>query len=392
MPEDAADSGPDADGGDDQRLAAVVAKPRSQIAIESLRDEGVYDDGRSVVEWTDETVAAPVTAPPRETPVREVVRQVGEPRLRTLDDHLRERGWTDAEIDAAPGSWAVLGSVVLVDMGDSPRPREVGEALLALHGEADTVLARHGISGAHREPSVEVVAGVGDTETVHTEHGTRYAMDLAEVMFSPGNKAERARMGDVVREGRGTRPSGRASGEAASDGERVLDMFAGIGYFTLPMARAGATVTAVERNPTAFRYLVENVRLNRVDERVHAYRADCREVVRAGLTDEKGREGDERDAERPVSQGFAAEARADRVVMGYYEAHEYLDSALAALAPGGVLHMHEATPDALVFDRPLDRLEAAAADAGRSVEILDTRRVKAYSEGVAHVVVDARIE
>ena len=355
---------------DDQQLAAVVAKPRSQVAIESLRAEGVYDDARSVTEWTADSVAVPVTAPPQETQFREIVRQVGERRLRTLDDHLRERGWTDEEIERAPGSWAVLGSVVLVDMGDSPRPAEVGEALLALHGEAETVLARHGISGDHREPSVEVIAGDGDTETVHTEHGTRYAMDLAEVMFSPGNKAERARMGNVVSEGRGTRPSGRASGETASDSERVLDMFAGIGYFTLPMARAGAHVTAVERNPTAFRFLVENVMLNDVGERVHPYRADCRDVV----------------------PGFAEEGRADRIVMGYYEAHEYLDSALDALAPGGVLHMHEATPDALVFDRPIERLEAAASEADRAVEVLDTRRVKEYSEGVAHVVVDARIQ
>jgi len=348
---------------DDQQLAAVVAKPRSQVAIESLRAEGVYDDARSVTEWTADRVAVPVTAPPQETQFREIVRQVGERRLRTLDDHLRERGWTDEEIERAPGSWAVLGSVVLVDIDDSPRPAEVGEALLALHGEAETVLARHGISGDHREPSVEVIAGDGDTETVHTEHGTRYAMDLAEVMFSPGNKAERARMGNVVSEG-------RASGEAASDSERVLDMFAGIGYFTLPMARAGAHVTAVERNPTAFRFLVENVMLNDVDERVHPYRADCRDVV----------------------PGFAEEGRADRIVMGYYEAHEYLDSALDALAPGGVLHMHEATPDALVFDRPIERLEAAASEADRAVEVLDTRRVKEYSEGVAHVVVDARIQ
>ncbi|KAA9399265.1 class I SAM-dependent methyltransferase family protein [Haloarcula sp. CBA1130] len=337
---------------DDQQLAVVVAKPRSQVAIESLQAEGVYDDTRSVTEWTEDSVAIPVTTPPQETQFREVIRQVGERRLRTLDDHLRERGWTDTEIDAAPGSWAVLGSVVLVDIGDSPRPAEVGEALLALHGEAETVLARHGISGEHREPSVEVIAGDGDTETVHTEHGTRYAMDLAAVMFSPGNKAERARMGDTV----------------AAD-ERVLDMFAGIGYFTLPMARAGANVTAVERNPTAFRFLVENVMLNDVDEQVHPYRADCRDVV----------------------PGFAEEGRADRVVMGYYEAHEYLDSALTALAPGGVIHMHEATPDPLVFDRPIERLEAAAAEADRGVEVLDTRRVKEYSEGVAHVVVDARV-
>ncbi|MFC7074928.1 class I SAM-dependent methyltransferase [Haloarcula halophila] len=345
-------------------LAVVVAKPRSQTVIEQLRAEGVYDADRSVREWEADSVAIPVTDPPQSVTYREVVRQVGEPRVRTLADHLRERGWTDAECEQAPSSWAVIGSVVLVDIGDSPRPAEVGEALLALHGEADTVLARHGIDGDHREPDVEVIAGTGDTETIHTEHGTRYSMDLAEVMFSHGNKAERARMGEVVSEG-------QASGDAASDtDEHVLDMFAGIGYFTLPMARAGATVTAVERNPTAFRFLVENTMLNDVSERVHPYRADCREVV----------------------SGFATEQRVDRVVMGYYEAWEYLDSALTALAPGGVLHMHEATPEALVFDRPIERLESAAAEAGRSVEVLDTRRVKGYSEGVAHVVVDARID
>ena len=343
----------DTETADDQQLAAVVHKPRSQVAIESLRAEGAYDDTRSVTEWTADSVAVPVTAPPQETQFREVVRQVGKRRLRTLDDHLRERGWTNAEIAAAPSSWAVLGSVMLVDIGDSPRPAEVGDALLTLHGEAETVLARHGISGEHREPSVKVIAGDGDTETVHTEHGTRYAMDLAEVMFSPGNKAERARMGDIV-----------------DPDERVLDMFAGIGYFTLPMARAGAHVTAVERNPTSFRFLVENVMLNDVDERVHPYRADCRDVV----------------------PGFASEGRADRVVMGYYEAHEYLDSALDALAPGGVLHMHEATPTSLVFDRPIERLEAAAAEADRTVEVLDTRRIKEYSEGVAHIVVDAQVQ
>jgi tRNA wybutosine-synthesizing protein 2 len=161
-------------------------------------------------------------------------------------------------------------------------------------------------------------------------------------------------------------------GEAVAADERVVDMFAGIGYFSLPMARAGATVTAIERNPAAFRYLLENVQLNDVADRVVPYRADCRDVL--------------------AQTGEAGDVTADRVVMGYYEAHEYLDAALDALAPGAVVHMHEATPEALVFERPVERLREAAAARDRAVEVLDRRRVKGYSEGVAHVVVDARVE
>ncbi|WP_459192958.1 class I SAM-dependent methyltransferase [Halosimplex sp. J119] len=339
----------------EERLAVVVDKPRTEAVIDDLEAEGVYDDDRSVREFDAGSVSVPVTAVPETVEYNEVVRQVGEPRLRDLADYLRERGWTDEEIDRAPSSWAVLGTVVLVDPGEAPRPDELGEALLALHGEADTVLARGGISGAHREPDVAVLAGAGDTETVHREYGTVYAMDLAEVMFSPGNKAERARMGEVV-----------------AEGERVVDMFAGIGYFTLPMARAGAEVTAIERNPASFQYLLENVRRNGVEGQVQPYRADCRDVL------------EQTDSVTDVT--------ADRIVMGYYEAHEYLDSALGALEPGGVVHMHEATPEGLVPDRPVGRLREAAAERGRAVEVLETRRVKGHSEGVAHVVVDARVE
>ncbi len=328
-------------------LAAIVSKSDGERAIAALREEGVYDDTRKVREAGEGALALPVTRPPSDVAVYEVIRQTDpDRRAPGLDDLLAKRGWNDEEIARAPGSWAVIGSVILASFENCPDEREVGEVLLELHGGADTVLAREGISGDHREPSVRVVAGAGDTETVHTEHGTRYALDLAEVMFSPGNKAERARMGEVV-----------------EDGEHVFDMFAGIGYFTLPMARAGARVTAAERNPVSFRYLLENAVLNGVEDRIDAYLTDCRDL----------------------------ETEADRIVMGYYDAHEYLDGALPALAEGGVLHMHEATPEAELWERPVSRLRAAATNAGREVELLDRRRVKSHSEGVAHVVLDARI-
>jgi tRNA wybutosine-synthesizing protein 2 len=329
-------------------LAVVVERARAEAATDALAAEGVYDDTRSI-QPHGEGVAIPVTEPPAETAVLDVVETHLPTRTRGLRDLLSARGWSEDELSRAPSSWACLGSCVLVDAPPEPfpDPDAVGAALLELHGEADTVLLSHGVSGQHREPDVEVLAGVGDTEVIHTEHGTRYAMDLAETMFSPGNKTERARIGEVV-----------------SDGERVFDMFAGVGYFTLPMARAGAEVTAAEINPTAYRYLAENAVLNGVEERVSAFRADCRTV----------------------------DASADRVVMGYYDAPEYLDAALSALDSTGVAHLHAAVPEAELWDRPLDRLDAVAADHDRAVDVLDRRIVKSHAPGVAHVVVDARID
>jgi len=335
--------------------AALVEKPRTERVAAALEAEGVYDPSRRIDAYDADRVALPITDPPTETDV-EAVADVDLPlRRRGLEDVLRARGVPDRVVEAAPASWAVIGDVILVDFGDvsgaatlDRAAREtVGEALLEVHGEAETVLARGGISGTCRDPTGEVIAGSGDTETVHTEGGIEYALDLSETMFSPGNKAERARMGEVV-----------------SAGERVFDMFAGIGYFSLPMARAGASVTAAEIDPTSHRRLVENARRNGVAARLDAIGGNCRDV----------------------------DATADRVVMGYYDAHEYLDSALDAVVSGGVIHLHEATPEALFPDRPIGRLRDAAAIVGLSVDVLDARRVKSHSAGVVHGVVDARVE
>ena len=339
----------------DSELAAIVEQSRTEAAIEALREEGVYDPTRSVEPHDDDRTAIPVVEAPTGTEVDEVLPVDLPRRERGLEDLLAARGFTDEEIAAAPSSWAVVGSVVLADFGDvsadgalaEDRREAVGDALLELHGEADTVLARGGVSGTRRRPASEVVAGSGETETVHVEHGTKYALDLSRVMFSPGNKAERARMGEVV-----------------EPGERVFDMFAGVGYFAMPMARAGAEVTAAEIAPESYRLLVENAMLNGVSARVRAVLGDCRDV----------------------------ETEADRVVMGYYEADEYLDAALEALVSGGTVHLHEATPEDLFPARPVERLEAAAGETGRTVEVLETTVVKSHSAGVVHGVVDARVE
>ncbi len=207
-----------------------------------------------------------------------------------------------------------------------------------------------GVRGELRRPRVRVLAGSG-TRTVHTENGLRYALDVKKVMFASGNQAERARAGALD-----------------CRGETVVDLFAGIGYFTLPLAaRAGASrVYACEKNPDAFEFLEENIRLNGVGDRVVALLGDCRKTAPRG--------------------------QADRVFLGYLKGTEkFLPAAIAALKEeGGILHFHEAYPQETKFHDAYAALARAAGGAFDLV-ILDAREVKSFAPGIDHVAVTARL-
>ena len=69
-----------------------------------------------------------------------------------------------------------------------------------------------------------------------------------------------------------------------------------------------------------------------------------------------------------------------------------MEQAINALKKsGGILHYHETVPENLAKTRPQERIRKAAASLGRKTEILETRRIKKYSPGVLHVVVDSRV-
>ncbi|MFX1474949.1 MAG: class I SAM-dependent methyltransferase family protein, partial [Promethearchaeota archaeon] len=125
----------------------------------------------------------------------------------------------------------------------------IGLKVLEYDSRILSVLRRvDAISGPFRKPSLELIAGSSETETTLSENGCTFHIDPMKVMFSLGNKAERERMSLV-----GT-------------GELVVDMFAGIGQFTIPMAvhASPRAIHAIEWNPEAFHYLERNISENQV--------------------------------------------------------------------------------------------------------------------------------
>jgi tRNA wybutosine-synthesizing protein 2 len=259
---------------------------------------------------------------------------------------------SETELAFVPAGWQILGDIIIVGIPEilEDKKTRIAEALLSMYPRCRTVVRDFGIEGQFRQPKRELLLG-SETETIHKEHGCFFKQDVTKVMYSKGNLEERKRMSRF------------------GEGEVIVDMFAGIGYFSIPMAvhSRPKKITGIEINPESFAYLKENIRLNKVEDIFVPICGDCSKVVPEGT--------------------------ADRVLMGYVgTTHHYLESAIKALKKsGGILHYHETVPESLARTRPQERIRKAACMLGKKVEILETRRIKKYSPGVLHVVVDARI-
>src|SRR2546427_462934 len=103
-------------------------------------------------------------------------------------------------VERAPRRWERIGDVLVLRFPPG-EPREA-PTIAKIFGtvlRARTVVQDvSGIHGPLRVPDVRLLWGNG-TETVHVEGGIRYALDVARVMFSSGNLAERTGIADRVR-------------------------------------------------------------------------------------------------------------------------------------------------------------------------------------------------
>ncbi|OWF54180.1 tRNA wybutosine-synthesizing protein 2 homolog [Mizuhopecten yessoensis] len=132
-------------------------------------------------------------------------------------------------------------------------------------------LAQKGVISSNGYRSPTVVLLLGDCGWVqHIDNGIRYTYDLTKCMFSAGNITEKLRVAGFY-----------------CQGETVVDLYAGIGYFTLPyLVHAKAShVHACEWNPDAVDALRKTLALNSVSDRCTIHQGDNRETCPRNIAD-----------------------------------------------------------------------------------------------------------
>jgi len=224
-----------------------------------------------------------------------------------LKAFLKDKRQFDA-FDAFGGTYDLVGDVAVLRVPDNVKARihVVARAILQAHKNVKTVLLQAGgVAGEFRLRSLEWLLGEKKTQTVHGEWGCKYKVDLETCYFSPRLSFERMRIARLVK-----------------PHETVVNMFAGIGCFSILMVKLGKAqiVYSIDVNPSAIEYMQENARLNRVESQVVSIQGDAKDIIAEHLGN-----------------------IADRVLMPLpQKACEYLGYAVAALKPtGGWIHYYD---------------------------------------------------
>jgi len=257
-------------------------------------------------------------------------------------------------VSKIPDKWEKIGDVVIIKLQKELKKykKQIGRTYADVLNCKTALEDISGITGVYREPNVEIIYGKKETETIHRENNIRYKLDPRKIMFSSGNMDERIRMAKI-----------------SNSKETVVDLFAGIGYFTLPIAvySKPKKIFACEINPVSYKYLCDNIVLNDVTDIVQPLLGNNKETAPKNV--------------------------ADRIIMGYIEnTHKFLQTAIDCLKnKTGIIHYHEVCPDELFPDRPLKHVLKASERNGKKANLLKYKHIKSYAPGIGHYVLDIKI-
>ena len=249
-----------------------------------------------------------------------------------------------------------IGDIIVIRIPDSllAKKKVIGETLLAKVSTANSVFYQSSdVSGDFRTRSLELLAGENKTETEYKEFGCKFFVDVEKAFFSPRLSTERERIAEIVK-----------------DGEIVINMFGGVGMFSILAAKnKKCTVYNIDINPVASQLCEKNISINKLAGQVISLNGDASHIVNDQLREE-----------------------GDRTLMLLPErSDEFLESAILATKDGGIIHYYSHIHADKKQDAPKLSEKHYLEVSNVKSEILGSKIVRAVGPRYYQTVVDVKI-
>jgi len=283
----------------------------------------------------------------------------GKIERRSLED-LLENTLPNEVLNIIPRSYDIIGNIAIVEFDRFSElskkksikyKNQVASAIIQVNKGLKSVYEKKSeIKGVYRLREFSILKGPDNSETIHKENKCLFKLDIKKTYFSPRLVYERNRIAT----------------SQFNENENITDMFAGVGPFSIQIAKNHrVNMHSFDINPAACKYLEDNVKLNKVNDKIKVYNLDVKNLVDPKST-----------------LGETLKNSMDRVIMNLPEkAANYIDVACFLLKEsGGILHYYLFNEKSSTIEQTIQNLEKKFDEEKYHIaKILSSRKVKGYS-------------
>ncbi len=250
-------------------------------------------------------------------------------------------------LNLVPTSFDQVGEIAVFNefpIGLKKYEKIIGTQLMKLNKSIKTVAVKSkNFSGKFRLQKVRIIAGKKTKETIHKEDKIKLKLNIEKAYFSPRTGSERLRVCSRIK------PE-----------ESVLVMFSGISPFSILAAKKAKEVYAIELNPIAHKYALENIKLNKINN-LKAYKGDVKVIL------------------PKLKKKF------NRIIMPLpTDSERYLSLALKYLKQKGIIHFYDFSKEEDFPDSSIKKIKKHC----KKIKILNKVKCGNYSPRVYRICID----
>ncbi len=261
------------------------------------------------------------------------------------------------ELNLLSSSFDVVGDIAIVKIPSELEKKKsvIANEILSRMKNVRTVLRQSSaVQGEFRTRELEFVGGIEQYETIHKENGCFFRVNVREAYFSPRLSTERERIANLV-----------------MNGERIFNMFAGIGTFSIIIAKTKVcTADTIDKNEKAIEFCFDSIKLNK----------KLKGSVVPVLSDAK-------------DYATSHEKIFDRVIMALPErSKEFLPAAILAAKPDARIHYYVHVSEENYIDKNWIRRELESSNLTRNYELVNWKRVREVGPRFIQAVADIKLD
>jgi len=287
--------------------------------------------------------------------------------IEVLKDEIKEEF-----LELIPKSYDIIGDIAIVEINDVESLNEketviiknkIANALTIVNRNVKSVYEKKSeIKGSYRLRELHHLYGEKKTKTIHKENNSVFELDVSQAFFTPRLVFERKRIASTD----------------IQDGELIVDMFAGVGPFSIQIAKNhDVIIHSFDVNPYAYEQMGVNIKLNKLRGEVIPHNINIRKLT------------------TPKNElGAFLKNNVDRIIMNLPEKSlEFIDVACFLMKKsGGIIHSYQFCDKPNSIEKAIDNLKESLIDQDWYIKMVhNSKIVKPFSPKAELIVVDLKI-